>query len=79
MPAGAEEELHYHKRSQQFFFITKGKAVIEVDGVILFVHQGEGLLIEAGRQHKIMNKEEQTIEFILYSQPGVVNDRFSLA
>lgn len=78
MPAGTEEVLHYHKASQQFFYITKGKAVIEIDGVILIVHEGEGLLIEAGRKHRIMNKEEFNLEFIICSQPSAQNDRYNL-
>jgi mannose-6-phosphate isomerase-like protein (cupin superfamily) len=79
MPAGAEEELHYHKQAQQFFYVTKGKAVFEVDEVILIVHEGEGLHIEAGRQHKIMNKEEeQTLDFIVFSHPSTDKDRYNL-
>lgn len=78
MPPGAEEILHYHKKAQQFFYITEGKAVFEVDEVILIVHQGEGVHIERGRKHRIMNKEEQTLEFIVYSQPSTTNDRYNL-
>ncbi|MEJ7681232.1 MAG: cupin domain-containing protein [Segetibacter sp.] len=56
MPRGTEEVLHYHKLSQQFFYITKGKAVFEVDEVILIVHEGEGMHIEAGQ--KTQNNEQ---------------------
>lgn len=79
MPAGTEELLHYHNHSQQFFYILKGKAVFEVDEVILIVHQGEGLLIEPGRNHRIMNKEEeQVLELLVCSQPSTHNDRQNL-
>lgn len=79
MPAGTQEVLHYHKVAQQFFFITKGKAFFEVDEVILIVHEGEGLHIEAGRKHRIMNKEEEgTLEFIVCSQPSAENDGYNL-
>lgn len=79
MPPKTEDVLHYHKQSQQFFFILKGNAVFEVDGVILMVHEGEGLHVEAGRQHRIMNKEEATtLEFLVCSQPSAINDRHNL-
>ena len=78
MPAETEEVLHYHKASQQFFYITKGKAVLEVDEVILIVHEGEGLPIEAGRKHRIMNKEKFDLEFIVCSQPSIKTDRYNL-
>ncbi len=79
MPPGTEEVLHYHNQSQQFFYILKGKAVFEVNDVILIVHAGEGIHIEAGSEHRIMNKEEvQTLEFIVCSQPSTQNDRSNL-
>ena len=78
MPPGAEEVLHYHKLSRQFFFIIKGKAVFEVDEVILIVHEGEGLQLEPGSKHRIMNKEESTLEFIVCSQPSAQNDKQNL-
>lgn len=79
MPAGTEEGLHYHNHSQQFFYILKGRAVFEIDEVILIVHEGEGLHIEPGSQHRIMNKEEeQMLEFLVCSQPSIQNDRHYL-
>lgn len=79
MPPGTEEVLHFHNQSQQFFYILKGRAVFEVDEVILIVHEGEGLHIEAGSKHRIMNKEEETVlEFLVCSQPSAANDRENL-
>lgn len=78
MPPATEEVLHYHNQSQQFFYILKGKAVFEVDDVILIVHEGEGLSIEPRRKHRIMNKEEEMLEFIVCSQPSTHNDRHNL-
>jgi mannose-6-phosphate isomerase-like protein (cupin superfamily) len=79
MPPETEEVLHYHNQSQQFFYILRGKAVFEVDDVILIVHEGEGLSIEPRRKHRIMNKqEEEMLEFIVCSQPSTQNDRYNL-
>ncbi len=78
MPGGTEEVLHFHSQSQQVFFIVKGRAVFEVDEIILIVHEGEGLHIEAGRRHRIMNKDNELLEFLVCSQPSVQNDRQNL-
>jgi mannose-6-phosphate isomerase-like protein (cupin superfamily) len=78
MPPATEEELHFHNQSSQFFYILKGKAVFEIDEVVLIVHEGEGLEIVAGRQHRIMNKEEKNLEFLVCSQPSTQNDRQNL-
>lgn len=76
IPPATEEVLHYHNHSHQFFYILKGTAVFEVDNVILIVHEEEGLHLESGSQHRIMNKdEEKPLEFIVCSQPSTDNDR----
>ena len=77
MPAGTEETLHYHQQSQQFFFILKGDAVFEIDSIIIMVHEKEGIHIEAGKKHRIMNKSKEELEFLLCSQPSTINDRFN--
>jgi mannose-6-phosphate isomerase-like protein (cupin superfamily) len=78
MPPGAEEVLHYHKKVRQFFYILEGQAVFEVDAVILIVRKGDGLCIEENSQHRIMNKEEKPLEFIIYSQPSTKDDRYDI-
>lgn len=75
MPPAAEEILHYHSLSQQFFYILRGRAVFEIDEVILIVHEGEGVSIDAGRRHRIMNKEDVMLEFLVCSQPSTEGDR----
>src|SRR5687767_6615647 len=74
MPTGAEEELHYHREAQQFFQIIKGAAVFEVDDVITIVREGEGIHIQAGQKHRVTNKEEETLEFLVCSQPSTKSD-----
>jgi mannose-6-phosphate isomerase-like protein (cupin superfamily) len=78
MPAQTEEVLHYHSASRQFFYVLKGRAIFEIDEVILIVHQGEGIQIEAGRKHRIMNKDEEALEFLVCSQPSTISDRQNL-
>lgn len=78
MPAHTSEQLHYHEKAQQFFFILKGKATFEIDGEMIDVSANEGLHIEAGKKHRIINKEKDDLEFILSSQPTTKGDRFDL-
>jgi len=79
MPPGSEELLHYHNRAQQFFYILNGKAIIEIDDVVLILHSGDGIQIEPGRRHRIMNKEtEEVLEFLVCSQPSTADDRHIL-
>ena|SRR2546423_5956518 len=77
MPVGTSEALHYHQYSQQFFYILKGKAQFEVEGSTSEVNSGEGIHIEAGKKHRIINNSQEDLEFILCSQPATANDRIN--
>ena len=78
MPAGAAEQLHYHAKAQQFFFILKGIASFEIEGEMIEVHAQEGLHIKAGLKHRILNNTSSDLEFILSSQPSTAGDRINL-
>lgn len=78
MPAHASERLHYHTKAQQFFFILKGIATFEIESESIEVKANEGLHIEAGKKHRIINNGEDDLEFILSSQPATKSDRTNL-
>ena len=78
MPAGCSEQLHYHRHSQQFFFILKGIATFEIENKLVEVKEQEGLHIKPGLKHRILNNTKEDLEFILSSQPSTVNDRINL-
>ena len=78
MPAGTSEQMHYHQESQQFFFILAGTATFEVEGKQIEVSVYEGLHILPGQKHRIINNGSSDLEFILCSQPAIVNDRINI-
>lgn len=78
MATGTSEQLHYHQESQQFFYILAGIATFEVDDEQIEVHQNEGLHIRAGQKHRIFNNGKTDLEFLLCSQPSIVNDRINI-
>lgn len=77
MPAGTKEVKHYHQTAQQFFYILKGKATFEIEDSIIEINEGEGLHIEAGKKHRVLNESSEDLEFILCSQPSTKNDRIN--
>jgi mannose-6-phosphate isomerase-like protein (cupin superfamily) len=78
MPGGASELKHYHRYAQQYFYVLKGEAQFEVEDDLIDVCTGEGILIEAGKKHRIINNTSEALEFILCSQPSTNNDRIIL-
>jgi mannose-6-phosphate isomerase-like protein (cupin superfamily) len=75
MPPGAFETMHYHNKAEQFFYILKGIAEVEVDNKLFQINIGEGLHIKSGIPHRIFNSGNVDLEFILCSTPSTVNDR----
>jgi mannose-6-phosphate isomerase-like protein (cupin superfamily) len=75
MPPQTAETLHYHKQSQQFFFILKGTAIFEVEGESFVIKAEHGFHVKAGEKHRIVNNTAGDLEFILCSQPSTNNDR----
>src|SRR5690606_18109683 len=75
MPPATAERLHYHSKAQQFFFIIKGTATFEVNNVIYSVEERNGFHISANEKHRIFNRTEQDLEFLVISEPKSYADR----
>lgn len=78
MPPDTAEQLHYHEKANQVFFILRGKATFVIDGVESILKPEQGIEIKPGQQHQISNRENTDLEFILYSSPSTKNDRINL-
>ena len=78
MPAYTAEALHYHAEAQQFLFILKGEALFEIEGERITIPKEQGIHVHPGQKHRIINGSEETLEFILCSQPNTANDRYNI-
>ena len=78
MPPDTAEQLHYHEKATQVFFILKGRATFSIDGIESVLKPEQGIEIKPGQKHFISNKEQSDLEFILYSSPSTKNDRTNL-
>jgi mannose-6-phosphate isomerase-like protein (cupin superfamily) len=52
--AGGRTERHYHKLTEEFYFILEGAGEIELDGERRRVGPGDAILIPPGAWHTIM-------------------------
>jgi mannose-6-phosphate isomerase-like protein (cupin superfamily) len=77
MPPGASEQLHYHQKAQQVFYILTGVATFEIDGAILQLNAGESIHVEKNRKHRILNNSSEPLSFLLVSQPKAHGDRIN--
>lgn len=76
MSPNTQEIKHYHKLSQQFFRILKGKAIFEIEDKLIEVDQGNGIHILAKTKHRIRNEHSENLEFIVISEPTTRGDRY---
>ena len=53
VPPGGATERHYHRDSEEFYFILEGNGRMEIDGETREVGPGDGILIPPGAWHQI--------------------------
>jgi enamine deaminase RidA (YjgF/YER057c/UK114 family) len=75
MPPGTAEVAHYHRRSQQFFYILGGEASFDLNGLVVRLKARQGVHVPAGVPHHISNPSKKTLEFIVISDPPSHGDR----
>ena len=58
MKPGQRTDRHYHKLSEEFYFLLAGTARMEIDGETQDVGPGDAILIPAGAWHQITAKTD---------------------
>lgn len=78
MPAGAFEQIHFHEKSRQFFYILSVIATFFIQNEKIILSPGDGLEIPPEVPHQIRNDSNELLEFILFSYPTTRGDRVNL-
>jgi mannose-6-phosphate isomerase-like protein (cupin superfamily) len=76
MPPYTEEVLHYHAKANQFFYILDGSATFLVSNKEFKVSENQGIQIEPEMWHKIQNRSDKALKFLVISNPPTQNDRY---
>lgn len=67
LPAGAATERHWHKLSEEFYFILEGRGRMEIDGETAAVGPGDAILIPPAAWHQIT--ADQPLRFLCCCAP----------
>lgn len=67
VPSGSSTQRHWHKDSEEFYFILEGSGTMEIDGESKDVGPGDAILIPAGAWHQIT--AEETLRFLCCCAP----------
>jgi len=57
VPAGGSTQRHYHRISEEFYFILEGSGTMEIDGEEREIANGDAILIPPGAWHTITARE----------------------
>ena len=68
-PGGASAR-HFHKTSEETYYLLRGSATMTVDGRTLVLHPGETCLIQPGETHQIANLGSADLEFLAVCAPA---------
>ncbi len=78
MPPGTSEQLHFHERAQQVFYILSGTATFEIEGEIKTVNPSQSIHILPNIRHRILNNGDTDLHFLVISEPKTLGDRVNL-
>ncbi len=78
VPPGKSEQMHFHERSRQFFYVLRGTATLIVEKKTVALREGEGLEIPTKVPHQLRNDSSDNLEFLVISAPKSHGDRINV-
>jgi mannose-6-phosphate isomerase-like protein (cupin superfamily) len=72
LPEGGETERHYHKLSEELYYLLEGKGLMEIGGEEREVGPGDAILIPSGAWHQI--KAIEPLRFLCCCAPPYQHD-----
>ena len=72
VPARCATQRHYHRLSEEFYFILEGRGTMEIDGEMREVAPGDAIVIPPRAWHTITARE--TLRFLCCCAPPYSHD-----
>ena len=69
LPAGGATERHYHRESEEIYYLVEGSGQMELDGERRRVGPGDAVLIPPGAWHQIRAGEGGPVRFLCCCAP----------
>lgn len=70
LPKGKSSHAHYHKVSEETYYILSGNARMVIDNHEFFLAPNQACLIMPNEEHQIFNEGESSLEFLTISAPA---------
>lgn len=72
VPAGTATQRHYHRLSEEFYYLLSGTGLMEIDGESRTVSPGDAILIPPGAWHQIT--ADTTLRFLCCCAPPYAHE-----
>lgn len=72
--AGERTQRHYHRESEEFYYLLSGTGDMEIDGEHRTVGPGDAVLIPAGSWHQITAAADAPVRMLVCCAPPYSHD-----
>jgi mannose-6-phosphate isomerase-like protein (cupin superfamily) len=72
LPAGITTDRHYHRLSEEFYYLLEGCGLMEIDGEEREIGPGDAVLIPAGAWHQI--RATEALRFLCCCAPPYAHE-----
>ncbi len=80
IPPGKSSALHYHKISEETYYLLQGEGWMRIDQQEFSLQPGQACLIEPGEVHQIFNPGKTDLKFLAICAPAwVPEDSFEVS
>ena len=69
LPANKSTERHYHKLSEEFYYLLEGQAEMEINGIRKTMTSGDAVVIPAESWHQITASKDWPIRLLCFCSP----------
>ena len=69
LPVGGATLEHYHRETEEIYYITHGRGRIRIEGELREVSVGDAIAIRPGQKHKLWNTGKETLKLLCCCSP----------
>jgi mannose-6-phosphate isomerase-like protein (cupin superfamily) len=70
LPVGTSTQEHYHVRTEEIYFITRGHGRMRIGSEERDVHPGDAIAIPPGQRHKLWNTGPEPLHLLCCCAPA---------
>jgi mannose-6-phosphate isomerase-like protein (cupin superfamily) len=70
LPVGASTQEHFHRQTEEIYYITHGSGKIRIGGETRDVKPGDAIAIPPGQKHKLWNTGNVTLRLLCCCAPA---------